>query len=38
MIAVSQRIVRASYFKDAKEDAVIVKDKRKKLPAGILQS
>ena len=38
MIALSQRIVRAVYFVEAKEDAELEEDKRKKLPAGALQS
>ena len=38
VIALSQRIVRAAYFADAKEDAEVEEDKRKKLPAGALQS
>ena len=32
VIAVSQRIVRAVYVRDAKEDAEVAKDKRRKLP------
>ena len=32
VIAMSQRIVRAVYVRDAKEDAEVAKDKRRKLP------
>ena len=38
MIVVSQRIVRAVYSGDDKEDVEVAKDKKKKLPAGISQS
>ena len=38
VIVVSQRIVRAAYVEDAKEDAEVAKDKRRKLPAGVPQS
>ena len=34
----SQRIVSAVYVRDAKQDAIVAKDKRRKLPAGVLQS